>query len=344
MKKLTITADDFGAHPDIDRGIIDCIEAGSIDNVDCLVNNMITSGKHAGYDSLSAIAELAERFKTKIDNKDLSLGLHLTLTSGKPVSKEAKERRFLIDGYGRFRKIHKHNYVKLNNSSNQKIIIAEYEEQLNSFNKAFSQGPDHVSFHAGIGHLTWNMTESYFGFCSAKSLPVRNPLLMSRLDDVKALPDAPTMAYAKNSMMMKIATSEAIKMIAGPPFENPGVLIPNIKGEQIYQQLLKYKELGLATTDYFIDNFYCRGSESLLSHLTEHLFPASFEMVVHPVHSDVLKTKGLVPNGIKTKHLNNRTSEWRVLKDPQGKVDSLLQDFHGGEWSRFRLTNEALTQ
>ena len=344
MKKLSITADDFGAHPDIDKGIIDCIEAGSTDNVDCLVNNTITSGKYDGYNSLSAIEDLVSRFKARIENKDLSLGLHLTLTSGKPVSKEANNSRLLKDDYGQFRKIHKHNYRKLNTRKRQDLIRAELDAQLGKLVEVIPGGPDHVSFHAGIGHLTKKLSETYFTFCSDNRLPVRNPLLISRLDDSKVQPDAPTKAFEYDSMMVKVAKSDGLKILRWNTIGDVMALGGALSGKQIYSILEEHKAGGGLTTDYFIDNFYCKGMDTFLRYLLESLFDASFEMVVHPVHPDVLNHKGSVPSGIKAHHLDDRVTEWEVLSNPDGKINSLLKKLHKNDFDRFRMISSHLQQ
>ena len=70
MKKLIITADDYGMTSLVDTAIDDCIKAGLVKSTNVIVNQ----------DNFSAAKRLRERFP------DISIGLHWNVTSGKPVS------------------------------------------------------------------------------------------------------------------------------------------------------------------------------------------------------------------------------------------------------------------
>lgn len=70
MKKLIITADDYGMCDIVNKAIDDCVEAGLVTTTNVIVN----------MESLSAAGTLRTRYPK------LSIGMHWNLTSGKPVS------------------------------------------------------------------------------------------------------------------------------------------------------------------------------------------------------------------------------------------------------------------
>ncbi len=69
QNQLIVTADDFGFTAGIDLGIADCAEAGGI-TATCVMTNM---------PHWHDIASFVER------HPDISIGVHWTLTQGKPV-------------------------------------------------------------------------------------------------------------------------------------------------------------------------------------------------------------------------------------------------------------------
>ncbi|MFA5801738.1 MAG: ChbG/HpnK family deacetylase [Thermoleophilia bacterium] len=85
MKRLIVNADDFGLTEGVNRGIIECHERGVVTSTTLLVN--------AG--AAEAAAEAAAR------HPQLGVGLHLNLTSGKPML-DALEVRSLIGDDGLF--------------------------------------------------------------------------------------------------------------------------------------------------------------------------------------------------------------------------------------------------
>lgn len=72
MKKLIITADDYGVYRSIDEGIMEAVKQGKVNSVACLVN-------HSG--SIASIKNLYNEYGDRID-----IGCHLTITSGKPIT------------------------------------------------------------------------------------------------------------------------------------------------------------------------------------------------------------------------------------------------------------------
>lgn len=85
LKKILITADDFGMCQAVDDAIISLIEVGSITTTNVLVN-----------------METKEKAKLlRINYPNLSIGMHWNVTTGKPVS-EIKKIKTLVDECGEF--------------------------------------------------------------------------------------------------------------------------------------------------------------------------------------------------------------------------------------------------
>jgi len=72
MKSLIINADDLGADEARNRGIFEAIEAGRVTSVSVLVNG-------------DGFEDAMERWRT-LDTKEISLGIHINLSEGRPIS------------------------------------------------------------------------------------------------------------------------------------------------------------------------------------------------------------------------------------------------------------------
>jgi predicted glycoside hydrolase/deacetylase ChbG (UPF0249 family) len=332
MKYLSITADDYGAHPAIDKGIEDAIEAGAIDNVDCMVTI-----KNEKYNSVDAIRGLYHRFKDKIDRKELSLGLHISLTCGSPLCSD-KDVQELLCKNGRFRPMQKHAFSKLNLDENQPTILKELNAQYAEFEKVGIK-PDHVSCHTGMTQSTEKMIKTYFNFAIEEQMPVRNTQIISRLKTLGTSATANDNPYNEKTKFKKVGLNRAISILVLPPY---GDLqgIPIMLDKPRNKKLLEdHKERGLKFTNFFIDNFYCNGNEQALSEIIKNLTDSTFEMVVHPI-SDQIDTKFWpIPKGIQTNVKKKRIAEWKTLIDKHGKVNELLTQHHGENWQRFRINS-----
>ncbi len=76
MKKLIINADDLGADEARNRGIFEAIEAGRVTSVSILVNG-------------DGFEDAMQRWRG-LDKTEISLGIHINLSEGKPVSRDLR--------------------------------------------------------------------------------------------------------------------------------------------------------------------------------------------------------------------------------------------------------------
>jgi predicted glycoside hydrolase/deacetylase ChbG (UPF0249 family) len=120
---LIVVADDWGLSPEVDAGILETIQSGTVSTVDAFVNPPFT------VDPKPAEAAGA------------AVGLHLNLTLGHPCA--AAEVPSLTDGMGRF-------------LTRREILLAradlhdvqrEWQRQVDRFRELVGHGPCHVSVH-----------------------------------------------------------------------------------------------------------------------------------------------------------------------------------------------------
>jgi predicted glycoside hydrolase/deacetylase ChbG (UPF0249 family) len=337
MKHLSITADDFGAHPIIDKGILQAFDKGSIDNIDSLV-----TVENDQYSSSSVLKKLYTDYSSEIDGGNLAIGLHLSLTCGRAASNKNEVKDLFCYDNGGFKLIPKHKFSRINKEKYRDVIRTEFEAQLQNFTAATGHLPSHVSCHSGMGHLNKNLSTAYFEFCTENKLPVRNPFLISRINKSNYPPNAPTDDYTEKTIMTRVAYQNGIKMLLSPPILNELNLLLYSKGKKLFNLLYHFQNLGLKTTDYFIDNFYCSANEENLDYLLSNLYKAKSEMVVHPIADEPIADEHPIPKGIDVGHIPYRIDEYKTITDQPGLIDSKLAAFHGNEWSRFRMRAEDL--
>lgn len=154
-RRVIITADDFGASDNINKGIIKGIDTGFINTVSAMVTFP---------DACESITELSE------GHSDVNIGLHLSITSGLPVSR-SDEVASLVDEDGYFYTIDK---VILRLS---KIDPAELEAELRKQIEVFLDTGvrlDHLSSQHNILHLYSPFTEIVMNLAGEYGVPMRS--------------------------------------------------------------------------------------------------------------------------------------------------------------------------
>lgn len=138
MKKLIITADDYGMSESVNEAIKQCIKAGTI-----LSTNVMTN------------MDYAEKAKELVGLRDgLSIGLHWNLTAGKPVL-PSKEVSTLIDSDGFFLNaaVLRKRYIigKAAKQQIKKELVAQYKEFVHICGE-----PDYWNTHQNI-HVNFGL-------------------------------------------------------------------------------------------------------------------------------------------------------------------------------------------
>ena len=133
-KKVIVTTDDYGVNPSVNAAIIDAVNAGKVNSIAALPN----------YDGMTK--KRKKKYKTSAENAKILLdktngkgeiGCHLTLTSGRPITKA----KSMIDSEGYFRGVYEFK---------RSIKPKELREELNAQVKVFTEANipiTHLSCH-----------------------------------------------------------------------------------------------------------------------------------------------------------------------------------------------------
>ncbi len=138
-RRLIVNADDFGLSPSVDRGIADAVAAGSVTSMSVMANLV-------DVDALARVAAAHPR---------VSVGAHLNLTTGRPLS-PPEEVRSLVDGDGRFFPLD----VVTRKAFRRRLNLAEAARELNaqvSLLSAAGVAVDHLDSHEHV-HLLPGLT------------------------------------------------------------------------------------------------------------------------------------------------------------------------------------------
>lgn len=154
LKRLIINADDFGLSPGINKGIAECFSEGILTSASLVVNQPY---------SQQAVA-LSRRFDTD------SIGLHLNLTFGPPISEPTKVASLLLERGGQFQFYGGvYGFTKtvadidieirsiMENLETRSVfedILEECFAQFNRFTDLMGRYPSHINTHHNIHSST----------------------------------------------------------------------------------------------------------------------------------------------------------------------------------------------
>nr|WP_294858403.1 ChbG/HpnK family deacetylase [uncultured Fluviicola sp.] len=163
--KIILTTDDFGVDDSIDNGIIQLVNFRIVHSVEILVNK----GENG--------AESIRRTELLLDsaegtNPELELGVHLTITSGKPVS-NANLSEILFDG-------HFISAKNTNSAADKAAIYTELKAQIEILksNDRIWKKVTHLTNHHDALWFFPKYTEAYIQVAQEYGLPIRNPRVM----------------------------------------------------------------------------------------------------------------------------------------------------------------------
>ncbi|MDZ7708383.1 MAG: ChbG/HpnK family deacetylase [Trueperaceae bacterium] len=154
-KTLIVNADDLGMSEAVTRGILDAHRNGIVTSSSAMMN-----GPHA-----RAGLETALR-----DAPELGLGLHLTLTWGRPVLPPERIPS-LVGAHGGFVSVPRG--MALPGNWSRKDIAAELRAQLDRFVEIAGRPPDHVDAHHGITTYAAPVREVMLEIASEHGIAVR---------------------------------------------------------------------------------------------------------------------------------------------------------------------------
>ncbi|MDD2715971.1 MAG: ChbG/HpnK family deacetylase [Candidatus Wallbacteria bacterium] len=126
-KKFIINADDYGLSPGVSRGILELFRSGAVSSTSVLVNQA---------DCVEQLQELM--------NSGLPAGIHLNLTTGKPVL-PAEKVPSLVNSKGRFHDLKKLWLLLQSGRLNPEEIRLELSAQVERMSASLK--PDHFDGH-----------------------------------------------------------------------------------------------------------------------------------------------------------------------------------------------------
>ncbi len=158
LRQLIVNADDFGLTPGISRGIIRAHREGIVTSTSVMINYPDAA------EWIGVVQQEAPR---------LGLGLHLTLTAGRPVS-PPQDIPELVTPEGAF--LHKSELVRRLPTLDMAQVERELRAQVAAFAQAAGHPPDHLDSHHHITYLSPPMAALTIRLARALALPIRRPV------------------------------------------------------------------------------------------------------------------------------------------------------------------------
>ncbi len=265
-KRLIVNADDFGISDGISRGILEAHTKGIVTSTSVMVN---MSDVGAAIKMCNSDAPL------------LGMGLHITLTWGKPIL-PASEVPSLVNDEGLFKDI----FHIQPSTINTKQLRAEINAQYKRFCELADKAPDHIDAHQFAANLSPAGFEMIIELALKNRIPIRTPT---------------PFLYAE--IMKDLANSMGGGRIDGQMLATMEMCIePN---RQLLVQHGRPK-----WTDFFEYHFFDRGSnrENLLR-ILKNLPEGTTELMCHPGYGmDLENNEG---------YRELREKELDILTDPE---------------------------
>ncbi len=312
MKKFIATADDFGPHPYINQGIKNAVFSKNVNTVSCMVT----------FDqSENNIRDFMKECKEK--NIEPGFGLHVSLTAGSPVLKD-KAQTLTTDGK-KFMPINFYDYDKTNPGE----VFNEVEAQIVKLKKIGDEEGfrlDHLTCHHGIMGLFPDYLKTYFQLAIKYKVPIRNPILISRLRRWGFL----------SSGMKREGLYRGIQILKNEGSNQVAINLLTMSVKNLQEQMDKFTGGEIKHPAYFIDTFYKKANERRLRKILKFLPQNTNELVVHLGYgyfedNDVERAKY---NGINFDYFKTRKQELDSIQHVNiNKYVTSRKDY---EWIGFR--------
>lgn len=304
MAKLIFTADDYGACDAIDLGIVKAINAGKINSVACFAN---------AHDLQRRIDFLLEQTQ----DRAVDVGCHLTLTSGKPLTK--KELKWMCNSKGEFLSYTRHERKKPAGSFERIKIREELELQLQTL-KNTGVAVKHLSSHHNILFWFGPYWEILVDIAERHKLPIRSPLVRPVQDNGKYL----TIVGHRSLLKLRGPSHREIKEFNGRIFQAFHGIPTDVKSiSPDFADSRAYGPAARKARDKNIDKIVAKKVDKLekeLAHIGQygdcvefmfHLIDDNFDNLDQVLK--VLNSAQMGYNGIKGKYFDRRIAEYRAL-------------------------------
>lgn len=279
---LIITADDFGASKNINEGIKIAAEQKVITAISALTNFS---------KSLPELKQLSE------NHPDIGIGVHLNITTGKPVL-GAEQVPSLTSSTGNFYTIDE--LLPKIKSISLEDLERELREQIVVLTKCNIR-IDHLSDQNGILTLYSPFFDIIIDLGKEFNVPVRTNYISS----VK-YPE-----LFSNSHMKKHVKQIAFRFGLHHPFKAIGLL----KYLKIYEMELKVQKMnthGISHPDFLIDYFWGNPSPKNYLYILKHL-PAGISELI--LHLGTETRQANYPSGLDLDYFGKREKELKTVTD-----------------------------
>lgn len=170
MKRLIVNADDYGHAAGVNRGILDAHHKGIVTSTTVMINYP------AAPDGLEVALDSAP---------DLGIGLHFTLTSGRPVlPPEQVPSLVRDDGYFFILKDWIPQFEKINPDEVRRELTAQFDRYVSLTGKK----PDHLDSHHHFTYLLPAAFEVMLDLAAQYQLPLRHGPFYFTLEEAAAVP------------------------------------------------------------------------------------------------------------------------------------------------------------
>lgn len=169
--RLIINADDYGRMPGISRGIREAHLRGVVTSSTAMMN----------------MPSAASDLKTALqETPKLGFGVHLVLTSGKPL-RPAAQIPSLTTLEGSFHKLDE--FIRLAPALNLAEVKAEWTAQIETFISATQKNPTHLDSHHHSSYFTPGLLQTMFELAREYNLPIRLPVAHNTGKNIEGLPE-----------------------------------------------------------------------------------------------------------------------------------------------------------
>jgi predicted glycoside hydrolase/deacetylase ChbG (UPF0249 family) len=250
-RKLIVTADDYGVADCINQGILTGVREGVINTLSALINFE---------NAPAAIIAARQEFP------DLAIGIHLNITSGKPVLPPG-EITSLVNKDGYFYPLE--DILLRLNKIDLKDVEKEVRAQIELFLKTGVK-PDHLSYHHNLLAMYPPFLDITMAVAKEYGLPMRNPYAIS-VEDKESFGDAGT-------------HKAAFRTGIGLFFRNPVKairLLRTINARTLKEDAEKIRMAGIPMPDHFIDYIYGNPSPYNLMMVMNNMPEGTSEIVFH---------------------------------------------------------------
>jgi predicted glycoside hydrolase/deacetylase ChbG (UPF0249 family) len=302
-RKLIINADDYGYVEHIDQAIIEAAQKCVVTSVSCFAN--------LPFEELRTKVEKLKKMAPLV-----KVGLHLTVTSGKPLTfcpTLSSGNEFKANRAYRF-------------SESLTELKAELEAQVKNFERVVGKGKiNHLDCHHTLLYLDFGFFETMVALAKTYSLPMRSPVrvdLLPQFNGVKRL----------NPAVFMPSILEALRI---RPRKNFFRLLYVLKSDTVNFLAEKIKLAGLSRSDYFTLNIYGNANIEVLRVAYPLIAKNEVcEQIMHLSKPTTKKDRKNAPNGINYRYFKGRNEEFELLMSDEF---STLLTFEKSQTVRLQL-------